>query len=146
METLLGCLAIAGAAFMFGVVLNPFFWEGVRNRKFRNEQWHRYTDYRNGYSGIAKSYYIGKTRKINPNSFSSYLKDYIQNEGAYKISSVHSKLSKFEKFILLCELDNWDLENGDVYVVRIQTGVGVQVVIVSVDGNGRVTNWYCYDC
>lgn len=38
METLLGCLAIIGAAFMFGVVLNPFFWEGVRNRKFRDEQ------------------------------------------------------------------------------------------------------------
>lgn len=23
--------------------------------------WHRYTDYKNGYSGIAKSYYIGTT-------------------------------------------------------------------------------------
>lgn len=108
--------------------------------------WHRYTDYKNGYSGLAKSYYIGKIKDINPNTFSSYLRNYIHDEGVYNINSIHSKLSKAEKFILLCELDNWDLESGDVYVVRIQTGYDIQVVIASVDGKGKVTNWYCYDC
>lgn len=108
--------------------------------------WHRYTDYKNGYSGLAKSYYIGKTSDINPASFSSYLKSYVQNEGDYRITGIHSKLSKAEKFILLCELDTWDLENGDIYVVRIQTGFDIQVVIASVDRKGNIANWYCYNC
>lgn len=38
METLLGVLAIIAAAFGFGVVLNPFFWQGFRNSKFWDEQ------------------------------------------------------------------------------------------------------------
>ena len=108
--------------------------------------WHRYTDYQNGYSGLAKSYYIGKTSDINPNSFSSYLKNFIQNEGVYNINSVHSKLSKAEKFILLCELDTWDLEVGEIYVVRIQTGYDIQVVIAAIGKKGNISNWFCYDC
>ena len=108
--------------------------------------WHRYTDYENGYSGLAKSYYIGTTREINMNSLPSYLKNYIEEEGVYNINGVHNKLTKAEKFILFCELNNWDLENGEVYVVRIQTGYGIQVVIAAVDKNGNVTNWYAYNC
>lgn len=108
--------------------------------------WHRYTDYKAGFSGLAKSFYIGTTKEINPKSFPSYLETYIQNEGDYNINSIHTKLSKAEKFILVCELNTWDLENGEVYVVRIQTGFGVQVLIVSVDKRGKVTNWYGYDC
>lgn len=38
METLLGILAIIGAATIFGVILNPFFWQGFRNSKFWDEQ------------------------------------------------------------------------------------------------------------
>lgn len=38
METLLGIVAIIAAAFGFGVVLNPFFWQGFRNSKFWDEQ------------------------------------------------------------------------------------------------------------
>lgn len=38
METLLGILAIVGAATIFGVILNPFFWQGFRNSKFWDEQ------------------------------------------------------------------------------------------------------------
>ena len=37
-ETLIGVLAIIGVAFIFGVVLNPFFWQGLRNSKFWDEQ------------------------------------------------------------------------------------------------------------
>lgn len=108
--------------------------------------WHRYTDYKNGYSGLAKSYYIGTLKEINPDSFSEYLKKYITNEGVYNIKSIHGKLSKAEKFILISELNSWDLEDGDVYVARIQTGYGIQVIIASVDKKGSVTNWYGYDC
>lgn len=38
METLLGVLAIIIAATVFGVVLNPYFWQGFRNTKFWDEQ------------------------------------------------------------------------------------------------------------
>lgn len=38
METLLGILAIIVAATIFGVILNPFFWQGFRNSKFWDEQ------------------------------------------------------------------------------------------------------------
>ena len=38
METLLGIFAIIGAAAIFGVILNPFFWQGFRNSKFWDEQ------------------------------------------------------------------------------------------------------------
>lgn len=38
MEALLGILAIIGAATIFGVILNPFFWQGFRNSKFWDEQ------------------------------------------------------------------------------------------------------------
>ena len=38
MEALLGILAIIGAAAIFGVILNPFFWQGFRNSKFWDEQ------------------------------------------------------------------------------------------------------------
>lgn len=48
--------------------------------------------------------------------------------------------------ILEVELDTWDLENGDIYVVRIQTGFDIQVVIASVDRKGNIANWYCYNC
>lgn len=40
METLLGVLAIIIAAAVFGVVLNPYFWQGFRNTKFWDEQKH----------------------------------------------------------------------------------------------------------
>lgn len=108
--------------------------------------WQRYTDYINGYSGIARSNYIGTTREINPNSFSDYLKQYIVNEGVYDIESVHVKMSEAEKFILISELNSWDLEDGDVYVVRFLTGYDTQVIIASVDKKCNVTNWYGYDC
>lgn len=38
METLLGVLAIIIAAVAFGMMLNPFFWQGFRNSKFWDEQ------------------------------------------------------------------------------------------------------------
>lgn len=38
METLLGVLAIIMAAIVFGIILNPFFWQGFRNTKFWDEQ------------------------------------------------------------------------------------------------------------
>ena len=38
METLLGILAILIAAFVFSVVLNPYFWQGFRNSRFWDEQ------------------------------------------------------------------------------------------------------------
>lgn len=38
METLLGIIAIIGAAIIFGIILNPFFWQGFRNSKFWDEQ------------------------------------------------------------------------------------------------------------
>ena len=38
METLIGVLVIFLAAFIFAVVLNPFFWQGFRNSKFWDEQ------------------------------------------------------------------------------------------------------------
>lgn len=38
MEALLGIIAIIGAATIFGVILNPFFWQGFRNSKFWDEQ------------------------------------------------------------------------------------------------------------
>lgn len=38
MEALLGILAIIGAATIFGIILNPFFWQGFRNSKFWDEQ------------------------------------------------------------------------------------------------------------
>ena len=38
METLIGILAILAAALVFGVLLNPFFWQGFRNSKFWDEQ------------------------------------------------------------------------------------------------------------
>lgn len=38
METLLGIFAIIGAAVIFGIILNPFFWQGFRNSKFWDEQ------------------------------------------------------------------------------------------------------------
>lgn len=38
METLLGILAIIAAAAIFGVVLNPYFWQGFRNSKYWDEQ------------------------------------------------------------------------------------------------------------
>lgn len=107
--------------------------------------WHTFRDYKNGYQGYTKSFYLGKVNSIG-NDFSTALRQYIQNEGDYNIESVHSKLTKEEKFLILCELDYWDIENGDVYVVRVQTGPGVQVIMVSVDKKGNVTNWYGYDC
>lgn len=38
METALGVLVIIIAAAIFGVVLNPYFWQGFRNTKFWDEQ------------------------------------------------------------------------------------------------------------
>lgn len=38
METILGVLVIIIAAAIFGVVLNPYFWQGFRNTKFWDEQ------------------------------------------------------------------------------------------------------------
>lgn len=38
METLLGVLAIIAAAVVFGIVLNPYFWQGFRNSKFWDNQ------------------------------------------------------------------------------------------------------------
>lgn len=38
METLLGVLAIIITATVFGIILNPFFWQGFRNTKFWDEQ------------------------------------------------------------------------------------------------------------
>lgn len=38
MEALLGVLAILVAAFVFGVLLNPYFWQGFRNSKFWDNQ------------------------------------------------------------------------------------------------------------
>lgn len=38
MEALLGIIAIIGAATIFGIILNPFFWQGFRNSKFWDEQ------------------------------------------------------------------------------------------------------------
>lgn len=38
METLLGVLAIIAVAVIFGIILNPFFWQGFRNSKFWDEQ------------------------------------------------------------------------------------------------------------
>lgn len=38
METVLGVLVIIIAAAIFGVVLNPYFWQGFRNTKFWDEQ------------------------------------------------------------------------------------------------------------
>lgn len=38
METLLCILAIIIAAAVFGIILNPFFWQGFRNSKFWDEQ------------------------------------------------------------------------------------------------------------
>lgn len=38
MEALLGVLAIFVAAFVFGVLLNPYFWQGFRNSKFWDNQ------------------------------------------------------------------------------------------------------------
>ncbi len=38
MEALLGILAIITAAAIFGVILNPFFWQGFRNSKYWDEQ------------------------------------------------------------------------------------------------------------
>lgn len=38
METLLGVLGIIIAAAIFGVILNPYFWQGFRNTKFWDEQ------------------------------------------------------------------------------------------------------------
>ncbi len=56
-------LAILSSCFIFA-----FDWAAAGG-------WHRYTDYKNGYSGLAKSYYIGTIKEINPNSFSDYLKN-----------------------------------------------------------------------
>ena len=38
MEALLGVLAILVAAFVFGGLLNPYFWQGFRNSKFWDNQ------------------------------------------------------------------------------------------------------------
>lgn len=38
MEALIGILAIFLAAFIFGVFLNPYFWQGFRNSKYWDEQ------------------------------------------------------------------------------------------------------------
>lgn len=38
MEAALGVLVIIIAAAIFGVVLNPYFWQGFRNAKFWDEQ------------------------------------------------------------------------------------------------------------
>ncbi len=38
MEALLGVFAIVAAGFVFGIVLNPYFWQGFRNSKFWNNQ------------------------------------------------------------------------------------------------------------
>ena len=38
METLLGVFAILAAAVVFGIVLNPSFWQGFRNSKFWDNQ------------------------------------------------------------------------------------------------------------
>lgn len=38
METLLGILAIVIAGVVFGIIVNPFFWQGLRNTKFWDEQ------------------------------------------------------------------------------------------------------------
>lgn len=38
METALGVLVIIITAAIFGVVLNPYFWQGFRNTKFWDEQ------------------------------------------------------------------------------------------------------------
>lgn len=38
MEAVLGVLVIIIAAAIFGVVLNPYFWQGFRNTKFWDEQ------------------------------------------------------------------------------------------------------------
>lgn len=37
-ETLLGCLAIIAASFIFAVAFNPYFWQGLRNSKYWDEQ------------------------------------------------------------------------------------------------------------
>ena len=37
-EILVAMLAIFGAAFGFGVLLNPFFWQGLRNSKYWDER------------------------------------------------------------------------------------------------------------
>lgn len=47
MEALLGIIAIIGAATIFGVILNPFFWQGFRNSKFWDEQKKCKTDKKN---------------------------------------------------------------------------------------------------
>lgn len=38
MEAILGVLVIIITAAIFGVVLNPYFWQGFRNAKFWDEQ------------------------------------------------------------------------------------------------------------
>lgn len=38
MEAFIGILAIFLAAFIFGVLLNPYFWQGFRNSKYWDEQ------------------------------------------------------------------------------------------------------------
>lgn len=40
LETLIGVLAIILAAVIFGVVLNPYFWQGFRNSKYWDEYRH----------------------------------------------------------------------------------------------------------
>ena len=38
MEALLGVFAIVAAALVFGIVLNPYFWQGFRKSKFWDSQ------------------------------------------------------------------------------------------------------------
>ena len=111
--------------------------------------WHFYSDSKTGYWGKTKSFYQGTLNEIAVNSFPAVLKNFVLTEfdGYIKTTGVHSKLTKEEKFLIFCELNRWDMEKGDVYIVAIHHGHGVELaIIVSVDKKGNIENWYAYDC
>lgn len=80
-----------------------------------------YSDLLNGYSGVAGANCFGTTETLNPSFLDStkYFPKRVEQAGFIVTRSL-GKLSKAEKFLIWKALDEYNLEDGEVYNITIK--------------------------
>lgn len=122
--------------FAFFILLSTLVLYGASSQQLKS-----YSDYRNGFAGLASAKYQGMIYSINIDAHISQLKTLAYSGQNGTSNPFHvSKLTEEQRFLMWSALNEYNYSEDEVYDIYIQTGSVILLLVVQFGKNGNL--WY----
>ena len=105
----------------------------------------RYSDYRNGFRGVAAAEYIGTIKEINSESSEINVRMLEVLEKFPPTGRTFDKISRNNYWLCQQALNEWDIKEDEVYVIMCADSMYAEnaiIVIALIGNNGESFSWW----